>query len=39
MPLDATWLFPLPYGPIVIFCLRIVDVSLDTRRAEVRGAG
>jgi uncharacterized protein YebE (UPF0316 family) len=32
-------LFALPYGPVVIFCLRIVDVSLDTLRVlfMVRG--
>lgn len=32
-------LFALPYGPLVIFCLRIVDVSLDTLRVlfVVRG--
>ena len=32
-------LFALPYGPLVILCLRIVDVSLDTLRVlfVVRG--
>lgn len=32
-------LFALPWGPLVIFCLRIVDVSLDTMRVlfVVRG--
>jgi uncharacterized protein YebE (UPF0316 family) len=36
---DATALFALPWGPILIFCLRIVDVSLDTMRVlfVVRG--
>jgi uncharacterized protein YebE (UPF0316 family) len=36
---DATTLFALPWGPILIFCLRIVDVSLDTMRVlfVVRG--
>jgi uncharacterized protein YebE (UPF0316 family) len=39
-PLDFTPLFVLPWGPIVIFCLRIVDVSLDTMRVllAVRGS-
>lgn len=33
-------LFALPWGPLVIFALRIVDVSLDTMRvlSAVRGA-
>ncbi|MDQ3697053.1 MAG: DUF5698 domain-containing protein [Gemmatimonadota bacterium] len=33
-------LFALPWGPIVIFCLRVVDVSLDTMRvlSAVRGS-
>lgn len=32
-------MFALPWGPIIIFCLRIVDVSLDTMRVlfAVRG--
>ncbi len=36
----AESLFALPWGPFVIFCLRIVDVSLDTMRvlSAVRGA-
>ena len=36
---EAASLFALPYGPIIIFCLRIVDVSLDTMRVlfAVRG--
>jgi uncharacterized protein YebE (UPF0316 family) len=36
----AESLFALPWGPLVIFCLRIVDVSLDTMRvlSAVRGS-
>jgi uncharacterized protein YebE (UPF0316 family) len=36
----AESLFALPWGPLVIFALRIVDVSLDTMRvlSAVRGA-
>lgn len=32
-------LFALPWGPLVIFCMRIVDVSLDTMRVifAIRG--
>lgn len=39
MTTDFAHLFALPWGPILIFCLRIVDVSLDTMRVlfAVRG--
>jgi uncharacterized protein YebE (UPF0316 family) len=39
MTVDTTALFALPWGPILIFGLRIVDVSLDTMRVlfAVRG--
>jgi uncharacterized protein YebE (UPF0316 family) len=39
MSFDAVALFALPWGPVLIFCLRIVDVSLDTMRVlfVVRG--
>ena len=38
--MDMNTLFALPWGPLVIFCLRICDVSLDTLRVlfAVRGA-
>ncbi|HEX5437908.1 MAG TPA: DUF5698 domain-containing protein [Gemmatimonadaceae bacterium] len=39
MTLDLATLFALPYGPFLIFGLRIIDVSLDTMRVlnAVRG--
>jgi hypothetical protein len=30
MTVDTASLFALPWGPVLIFGLRIVDVSLDT---------
>jgi uncharacterized protein YebE (UPF0316 family) len=37
--MNADVLFALPWGPVLIFCLRIVDVSLDTMRVifAIRG--
>ena len=37
--MTAATLFALPWGPVIIFCLRICDVSLDTMRVlfTVRG--
>jgi uncharacterized protein YebE (UPF0316 family) len=39
MPFDIGALIASPAGPLVIFCLRIVDVSLDTMRVlfAIRG--
>lgn len=36
---DAASVFATPYGPLLIFCLRIVDVSCDTMRVlfAIRG--
>ena len=38
--MDVATIFALPWGPFVIFGLRICDVSLDTLRVlfSVRGA-
>ncbi len=39
MDIDPATLFASPYGALMIFCLRIVDVSCDTMRVlfTVRG--